>query len=131
MKDTYSYIAVFSFDSDGVSVEFPDLPGCLPCGQTQDEALHNAQEALGLHLYGMEQDGEEIPSPTPISQMHLEENEVAVLVSAYMPLVRNQVQNAIVKKTLTIPAWLNALAEEEGINFSQALQSALKNMLML
>ena len=90
---------------------------------------HNAQEALGLHLFGMEQDGETIPAPTPINKIALEKDQVPALISVYMPLVRNQVQTASVKKTLTIPAWLNALAEKNNINFSQTLQTALKDML--
>ena len=62
-KDRYSYVAVFSYEEDGISIEFPDLPGCLPCAEKDntEEALKNAKEALGLHIWGMEQDGEEIP----------------------------------------------------------------------
>lgn len=65
----------------------------------------------------MEQDGDAIPSPTPISKIHTAENEVAVLVSVYMPAIRDKAQTASVKKTLTLPTWLNDLAENEGINF--------------
>ena len=131
MKDTYSYIAILDFAEDGISIEFPDLPGCLPCAQTQEEALRNAEEAMGLHLYGMEADGEEIPESTPISKIHLEKNQVPALISVYMPLVRQQVKNVSVKKTLTIPAWLNSAAERKNVNFSQVLQSALKQTLGL
>ena len=72
-KDRYSYVAVFSYEEDGISIEFPDLPGCLPCAEKDntEEALKNAKEALGLHIWGMEQDGEEIPVPTPITSIHL------------------------------------------------------------
>ncbi len=56
MKDRYSFIAVFDVAEDGISIEFPDLPGCLPCADTMEEALKNAHEALGLHLWGLEQD---------------------------------------------------------------------------
>ena len=126
MKDRYAYLAVLTFDDDGISIEFPDFPGCLPCADTEEEALLNAQEALGLHLYGMEQDGDPIPEPSSIHSFNLAPNQVAALVSVYMPLVRNQVKTVFVKKTLTIPAWINALAEEQHINFSQVLQDALK-----
>ena len=47
MKNYYAFPAFFYFDEDGISIEFPDLPGCLPCAQTQEEAFHNAKEALG------------------------------------------------------------------------------------
>lgn len=126
MKDRYAYLAVLTFDDDGISIEFPDLPGCLPCADTEEEALRNAQEALGLHLYGMEQDGESIPEPSSIHSLALASNQAATLISVYMPLVRSQVKTVLVKKTLTIPAWINALAEEQHINFSQVLQDALK-----
>lgn len=53
-KDRYSYVAVFSYEEDGISIEFPDLPGCLPCAEKDntEEALKNAKEALGLHIWG-------------------------------------------------------------------------------
>jgi hypothetical protein len=52
-KDRYSYVAVFSYEEDGISIEFPDLPGCLPCAEKDntEEALKNAKEALGLHIF--------------------------------------------------------------------------------
>ena len=60
MKDRYSYIAIFNYNEDGIAIEFPDLPGCYPCADKDDteSALKNAKEALGLHLWGMEQDEE-------------------------------------------------------------------------
>lgn len=131
MKDRYAYIAVLTYADDGISIEFPDLPGCLPCADTEEEALYNAQEALGLHLYGMEQDGDTIPEPSSIHALDLQPDQVAMLVSVYMPLVRSQVRNVSVKKTLTIPAWINALAEEQHINFSAVLQDALRDRLNL
>ena len=76
----YAYPAYLYYDEDGISVEFPDLPGCLPCGDTTEEALHNAKEAMGLHLYGMEQDGDEIPAPTPVRDLHPEEGGIETLV---------------------------------------------------
>lgn len=126
MKDRYAYLAVLTFADDGISIEFPDLPGCLSCADTEEDALQCAQEALGLHLFGMEQDGDTIPAPSSIQSLTLDPDQAAVLVSVYMPLVRNQVKTVSVKKTLTIPAWINALAEEQHINFSQVLQDALK-----
>ena len=66
MKDIYVYPSIFTFDDDGISVEFPDLPGCLTCGCTTEEAINRAKEAMGLHLYGIEVDNEEIPSPCDI-----------------------------------------------------------------
>ncbi|WP_018130582.1 type II toxin-antitoxin system HicB family antitoxin [Effusibacillus pohliae] len=129
MKDRYIYPAIFDYAEDGISVEFPDLLGCLTCGDTDEEALHNAKEAMALHLYGMEQDGDPIPAPTPVSKLRPEENQVVVLVEVWMPPFRDEMENRAVKKTLTIPKWLNDLAEEHKVNFSHVLQDALKRYL--
>lgn len=127
--DIYIYPSIFSFDDDGISVEFPDLEGCFTCGDTTQEAITNAKEAMGLHLFGMEEDNETIPTPTDIKDIKLEDNQSIVLIEVYMPIIREAINNQSVKKTLTIPRWLNNLAEKNNINFSQLLQSALKDIL--
>ena len=90
MKDRYVYIAILDYADDGISISFPDLPGCLPCAETTEQALSNAREAMALHLWGMEQDNEPIPVPTPITDIHLEANQVPVLMEAFMPPVREK-----------------------------------------
>lgn len=131
LKDRYSYVAVFSYDEDGISIEFPDLPGCYPCADKDDTegALKNAREALGLHIWGMEQDGEELPAPTPITALHLEANEVPALIEVFMPPIREKINSRFVKKTLSLPAWLAAKADEDGVNCSRIFQLALMNYL--
>ncbi len=131
MKDRYVFPAVFYYAEDGISIEFPDLPGCLPCADTTDEAVKNAKEALGVHLYGMEKDGEEIPEASDIKNIKVEDGGILMLVEVFMPLVRDRINNKYVKKTLTIPYWLNAEAENQGVNFSGVLQDALKEYLHL
>lgn len=126
MQNYYSYPAFFHFAEDGISIEFPDLPGCLPCAQTQEEAFRNAREAMGLHLYGMEQDGDPIPAPTPVDQLTPEDGAVVVMVEVFMPAFRDRMNNRSVNRTVTLPAWLNAAALERNINFSQVLQDAIK-----
>lgn len=126
---SYSFPAIFDYADDGISVEFPDLPGVLTCGDTEEEAYRNANEALGLHLFGMEEDNESIPSPSKVKELSVDKNQAVVLVFVFMPLVRSRVKRATIKKTLTIPKWINDLAEENNINFSQVLQDALKERL--
>lgn len=75
----------------------------------------------------MEEDGEEIPAPTPLSAIKTKENEHAVLTDVYMPFVRMANVNRAVNRTVTLPAWLNATALERNIIFSQVLQDALKS----
>ena len=125
MKDRYSFIAVFDVEDDGISIEFPDLPGCLPCAETMEEALKNAQEALGLHLWGLEQDNEEIPEPTPIQNIKLEKNQVPAVIEVFMPSFRDKLNNRFVKKTLSLPAWLADMAYKDGVNCSKVFQNAL------
>lgn len=128
-KDHYVYPAIFDFADDGISIEFPDLPGCLPIANDAQEAINNAKESMALHLYSLEQDDDDIPEPTPITQLHPEQNQAILLVEVLMPVYRNAIENRAVKKTLTIPKWLNDLAERKKVNFSQVLQDALKTNL--
>lgn len=129
MKNHYAFPAFFYFDEDGISIEFPDLHGCLSCAHSQEEAFRNAKEALGLHLYGMEQDKEDIPEPTPVNQLRPGRGGAIVMVEVSMPAIRDRINNRPVKRTVTLPAWLSAAARERHINLSQVLQEALKNLI--
>lgn len=125
----YTFLAVFTKEADGgYSVRFPQLDGCYTQGDSFEEAQRMAIDAMSLHLYGMEQDGESIPAP----QMDIAPpaGTLAVPVTAWMTPFREEMENRAVKKTLTIPAWLNDAAEKRGgVNYSQILQSALKDYL--
>lgn len=98
MKDFYSYIAVVSFDDDGISIDFPDLQGCFTCVEREDEIFKMAKEVLGLHLWSMETDYESIPEPSTLKKIHLENNESAILVDVFMPPIRERINNKVVKK---------------------------------
>lgn len=125
---TYTYAAVFTAEADGgFSVRFPQLDGCYTQGNSFEEARREAIDAMSLHLYGMEQDGESIPDAN--LNVATEEGELIVPITAWMTPFRDQMENRAVKKTLTIPAWLNAIAERSNVNYSQILQSALKDYL--
>lgn len=128
-KDRYIYPAIFDYAEDGISISFPDLPGCFSCANSDEEAILMAKDALGLHLYSLEEDNDEIPAPTPINKICVEPNQVVVLVEVLMPTMRTAIENCSVKKTLSIPQWLNKLAIEKNINFSHVLQIALKEQL--
>lgn len=127
MADRYVFPAVLTYEEGyEIAVTFPDLPGCATSGETDAEALAMGKEALGLHLWGMELDGDDIPSPSKIKDIELDEGEVVAMVEVYMPSVRLAQENKSVNRTVTLPAWLNAKALEQGVNFSQVLQDALK-----
>lgn len=131
MKNNYSFIALLEYDNDGINILFPDLPGCISCAYSTEEAVKNAKEALGLHLWGMEQDNEPIPEPTDLSKLDIQPNTLPLLVDVFMPPVRERINNRSVNRTVTLPAWLNAAALEANANFSQILQEALKEQLHL
>lgn len=129
--ERYFFPAVFTYKVEKeIAVVFPDLD-VATSGENEDDALISARELLGLTLYGLEEDGEEIPTPTPLSMVKTQENECTVLVDVYMPSIRMAQVNRSVNRTVTLPAWLNAAALEKGINFSQVLQDALKKELNL
>ncbi len=129
MKNRYIFPAIFTFDSDGISIEFPDLPGCFTCADSLEEATFMAKDAMELHLYNMEQDKDIIPEPSLLTDFAVDNNQRIVLVEAWMPPVRDDMENRSVKKTLTVPKWLNDIAEQNQVNFSHILQSALKEYL--
>lgn len=127
--ERYIYPAVFSYeDGQEIAVVFPDLD-VATSGTDESNALLSARELLGCVLYGLEEDMEEIPAPTPLSDVAVSENERAVLIDVYMPSIRMAKVNRSVNRTVTLPAWLNAAALERNINFSQVLQEALKSQL--
>jgi predicted RNase H-like HicB family nuclease len=128
-KDHYIYPAIISYDSDGISIEFPDLPGCLTFSNTTDKAILMTKEALALHLSGMEDDNDIIPDPSDIPSIKLEDSQAIILIEVWMPIYRDKIKYTSVKKTLTIPKWLNDIAEENHVNFSQSLQNTLKEQL--
>ena len=129
MKDRYIYPAIFDYADDGISIEFPDLPGCLSCADTDEEALYMAKDVLGLWMDYMEKDNEDIPEPTSLLDIELEDNQKSVLIEVWMTTVRNAIDNKPIRKTVTIPQWLDIMAREEDLNFSYILQEALKKEL--
>lgn len=128
--DRYIFPAVFEQgENKGYVVTFPDLPGCITEGDTIAEALHMAKDALELHLYGMEEDGDAVPAPSAPEVLRIPEKAFISLVEIWMPVIRDEMVNKAIKKTLTIPKWLNDMAEKNKINFSHVLQTALKDYL--
>ena len=130
LKDKYIFPAVFSFYDNGtIGITFPDLPGCVSSVDSNniEDALHSAQEALELHMYGMEYDKENIPpSSNPLAlKQELDSNQVITFIQAFMPRVRDAINNKAINKMCTVPQWLLIAGKEADINFSQTLQDAL------
>ena len=127
-KSLLTYPAIFTQENDQYWVEFIDLKGCYSDGKTLAEAMENAKEAMGLYL----EDLEEYPNCTiDIKNIQLEENQIISFISVDLEEHKRKYENKSVKKTLSIPAWLNTIAEKENINFSQVLQKALIDILQV
>ena len=127
--DKYTFPFVIELKDGEIIGDFPDLPGCIACGDTEEELLKNAKEAMALHLYGMEEEDYEIPAPSKITDLKPESNQYIVMIEVRMVPYRDKMRNKAVNKTVTIPRWLDDLAVENGVNFSHVLQDALKNYL--
>ena len=122
----YVYPAIFSpSDDGGFTVSFPDVSGCYTEGDTLAEAIEKAKDALCLMLYDLEEREESIPVPTSINDVVTENGDIVSLVACDTLEYRKFLDKKAVKKTLTIPNWLNTMAERADINFSAALQEAL------
>lgn len=130
MQDRYVFPALFGYDIPGqIGVWFPDLPGCTSQSANDFDALNDAREALSLHLYSMEKDGDPIPEPSPIKDLKPDEDEAVVLVDVFMPFFREHMENKAVNRTVTLPNWLNREARAANLNFSQILQDGLMERL--
>jgi predicted RNase H-like HicB family nuclease len=122
----YAYPAIFTLEGDGsYSINFPDLEGCYTCGDSLEDGIEMAEDALALVLYGYEKDDREIPTPSVADAIALNGNEFVNYIACDTIAYRKMYNNKAVKKTLTIPEWLNEAAASMGLNFSQVLQEAL------
>jgi predicted RNase H-like HicB family nuclease len=121
----YVYPAIFTSENVGYSVRFPDVPGCYTEGDTIAEAIEMAKDALNLTLYGAEEDGDVINPPSDIRSIKVNDNEFVSLIACDTIEYRRYFDNKAVKKTLTIPNWLNVMSEKANVNFSAVLQEAL------
>lgn len=125
----YIYPAIFTKEEKFYLVRFPDIESCYTQGETLQEALEMATDVLSLTLYNLEEEEKKIPTPSEIKEVEKSEGEFVSLISCDTIEYRQFFDNKAVKKTLTIPAWLNTMSERNGINFSSVLQRALKQEL--
>ena len=120
------YPAVFhKAEEGGFWISFPDFPECFTDGDNMEQAYEMAVDALGLALTTMQDEKLPIPPASDPSQIALEPNCFLVVVEFDMLAYKKRVNPRAVKKTLSIPEWLNEEATAIGVNFSQVLQEAL------
>jgi len=126
------YPAVFQPEENGgFSVFFPDIEGCNTQGETVEESYKMAFDALGIVLSYLEDEHLPIPKVSAPQDIKLENGQYVAVIEFDMLEYKKRTGTQAVKKTLSIPSWLNVEAEKAGINFSAILQNALKEQLGL
>lgn len=118
-----AYPALFHAEDGGYWVEFPDLDGCFSQGDSIAEASANASDALEGYLFSLMERGIEAPAAGDICALSASSPDFASIITVDTNALMKRTR--AVKKTLTIPAWLNEAAEARGVNFSRVLQDAL------
>ena len=127
MKDNYTYPAIIDYSDEGfINVIFPafDITTCVNEGE---DFIPAAQDLLALTIKDYEDNNMEMPSET--EPVEVKENQKLVYINLWMPYHRSTIKEVYVKKTLTIPVWLDILAKQSNINFSATLVSGLKQVL--
>lgn len=126
----YVYPAIFHLEDDGgYSITFPDLPNCITQGDTLADGIEMAEDALSMILCDMEDHAVPIPSPSNVRAIAADTPDMVTMIRADTVAYRKQNDSKAVKKTLTIPHWLDVMASRQNINFSNVLQQALKERL--
>lgn len=121
----YVYPAIFHFNSDDGSytITYPDLPGCISEGKNLENALYMAQDALQLWIEVSLQEKESIPPASSLADIHPEEGE-------FVNFIRVSIKdNRAVRRTVSLPKWLDEQVSAAGISLSRVLQEALKERL--
>ena len=121
----YVYPAILTQEDDGIIVSFPDVEGARTDGATMEEALENADDVLNLMLLTMEEKHMNIKPPTPIASLDVPKCSTVALVRADTLAYSKKVDTRAVRKSVSIPAWMDTLAREHNLNFSNVLQNAI------
>ncbi|MCL2248642.1 MAG: type II toxin-antitoxin system HicB family antitoxin [Oscillospiraceae bacterium] len=125
----YVYPIILYPDDGKISVSVPDLPGCHTFGEDLADALIMAKDAIEMWLWSAENKSLDIPQAS--DSLPLKDGETKTLIVADTDEYRKANETRAVKKTLSIPAWLNHQAEQANAPFSQILQEGLKGYLNL
>ena len=124
------YPAIFHREEvGGYSVDFPDLLGCVTEGDNLQEAMTMAEDALGIYLYTLKEDKKEIPAASDPADIKAGENEFVAVISYDEIEYLKRTDDHAIRKNCTIPAWMDTLARENNLNFSQLLQNAIRREL--
>ena len=123
------YPALFEKEDSRYNVMFPDLPEAITCGDTLEQAIEMAKECLGLCLDVRKENKEEIPVMSDPSRINCANGTFVMMIEFDSIDFNKRYNKKAIRKNVTIPAWLNELAEEKNVNFSNVLQNALMKKL--
>lgn len=129
MKSIYVYPCTVKKEDGIYYANFPDFDACFTDAEDMEELFYNVKEVLNGVLFSLMSNNIDIPKPYKYGDIKLNKDEFVILVDAPITAIRDKVDNKSIKKTLTIPKWLNDVSENENINFSQVLQEGLKREL--
>lgn len=122
MKNNYTYPAKIKKEKKEIILEFIDFPDLAASAEDGDELIESAQEVLALTILDLISQGKELPKASALA-------EGAVYVNIWLPYYKNMAKEVYVKKTVTIPQWLDLLAKENHVNFSACLVKGIKEEL--
>ena len=127
----YIYTATFAPNENGTKYycRVPDLPGCITTGNSIDDAIEMITDAASGWLVVAEDEGNEIPAPTPQHKLDIPENAICSIIRIDTLAYRAATDTRAVRKNVSLPAWMAPLAEKRGVNCSQVLQDGLMQLL--
>ena len=122
----YVYPALFVKEDESIIVTFPDLEDTFTDGATMQEAFENAEDVLNLMLWNREEEKDDIPMPSSPEQITVPQEATLAMIKADTLAYRKLHDQKIIRRSITIPSWLDTLARERNINFSQLMQNAIR-----
>lgn len=131
MKNNYTYPAIISENEvGGRDIVFPDFNNAITCATKNDDVIEVAQDFLALMIADAECNKRKLPNSS-VDKYAVGDSSTLVYINVWMPYHRTKIKEVYVKKTLTIPVWLDMLAKKNDINFSATLVKGLKETLGL
>lgn len=123
----YIYTAIFTPDGDGSKIlaRVPDLPGCITTGKDLHDAIEQITDAASGWLVVAEDESLDIPRPTPQHDLAIPADASCSLIQIDTIQYRARTDSRCVRKNVSLPAWMSAMADKRGINCSQVLQEGL------
>ncbi|MCC8044616.1 MAG: type II toxin-antitoxin system HicB family antitoxin [Clostridiales bacterium] len=126
MKYIYTAVLIPEEDGSGFFVRIPDLPGCITTGKDFSDAIEQITDAASIWLVDAEEDHpEDIKPSTQQCDIEHPDNAILTLIQIDTLAYRAQIDTRAVRKNVSLPAWMAALADKRGINCSQVLQESL------